>query len=246
MRAVGFIILFLCSLAGVENVNSAALAALSPPNTPILFQPLFIWQAYAPSRQGTGFFARAPDGRVVAVTSAHLVDPQGPALLEARWLDLRTGNPVAVLTRSWGPPGKGGTDTPTSDLRSDYLLLPVQVPIPPDQVLELDPRPTPEIQERVWFPNKDQSAPLGYRLVAGAVAAAAVKCLTVILDQPIALTSQSGSPIISQTTGRVIGTLSRGGRERGRTVLLLTPAAALLKALTGHQAIPLLRQVIGR
>jgi hypothetical protein len=203
---------------------------------------MFIWRTGPPSRQGTGFLAKAPDGRIAAVTSAHLIDPQGPALLEARWLDIRTRTPVAVFTRSWGAIGRGGTDAPAYDLRSDYLLLPVQVPVPADQVLELDPRSLPEVRERVWFPNKDQAAPLGYRVIPGTVTAAESKYLTVVLDQPLALTSQSGSPVISQTSGQVIGTLSRGGREGRRTVLLLTPAAALLAALTNSLDFRPLRQ----
>jgi hypothetical protein len=203
-----------------------------PPDKPILFQPLFIWRTGRPTPQGTGFFAKAPDERVAAVTSSHFLDLHGPALLEARWLDIRTQAPVATFKLSWGPPGTGGTATPTLDLRQDYLLLPVQDRVPGDQVLELDPRAQPEVGERIWFPNKDKTAPLGYQMVTGTVVAARVQYVSVILDQPIALVSQSGSPIISQATGRVIGTLSRGGRERGQTLLILAPAPALLEALT--------------
>ncbi len=239
-----------CTIFGILLLISLQIhisgAAFSPPEQPILFQPLFMWRTGSPTHQGTGFFAKAPDGRVAAVTSAHFLDRTGPALLEVRWLDLSTQAPVAAFKLSWGPPGNGGTDNPTYDLRSDFLLLPVQDRVPADQVLELDPRPQPEVPERVWFPNKDKTAPLGYQVVAGTVVAANIKYTTVILDQPIALVSQSGSPIISQVTGRVIGTLSRGGRERGRTVLLLAPASALLEALARYQDFTPLRHVIGK
>jgi hypothetical protein len=220
-------------------------AAFNPPDKPILFQPMFIWRTGAPTHQGTGFFAKAPDGRVAAITSSHFLDMHGPALLEARWLDIRTQAPVATFKLSWGPPGAGSTDTPTLDLRRDYLLLPVQDRVPGDQVLELDPRAQPEVRERIWFPNKDKTAPLGYRVVTGTVVAADLKSISVMLDQPITLASQSGSPIISQATGRVIGTLSRGGRERDRTLLILAPASALLEALTKND-FPPLHHVIGR
>ena len=153
---------------------------------------------------------------------------------------------MATFKLSWGPPGNGGTDTPTLDLRRDYLLMPVQDRLPDEQVLELDPRAKPEVQERIWFPNKDKAAPSGYRVVTGTVVEADVKYITVILDQPITLVSQSGSPIISQATGRVIGTLSRGGRERGKTELFLTPATALLEALAKYRDFPKLRDVVGR
>jgi hypothetical protein len=105
-------------------------AAFNPPDKPILFQPMFIWRTGAPTHQGTGFFAKAPDGRVAAITSSHFLNMHGPALLEARWLDIRTQAPVATFKLSWGPPGTGCTDTPTLDLRRDYLLLPVQSRVP--------------------------------------------------------------------------------------------------------------------
>ena len=221
-------------------------AAFNTPDKVILFQPVFIWRSGAPTHQGTGFFTKAPDGRVAAVTSAHFLDRHGSALLEARWLDIRTQTPVATCKLSWGPPGNDGTDTPTLDLRRDYLLMPVQDRVPDEQVLELDPRAKPEVKERIWFPDKDKAVPSGYRVVTGTVVAADVKYISVILDQPITLVSQSGSPIISQATGRVIGTLSRGGRERGKTLLILTPASALLEALARYRNFPRLRDVIGR
>jgi hypothetical protein len=239
-----------CGIIGVLLFSilqiHAPAAAFNTPDKVILFQPMFIWRTGGPTHQGTGFFTKAPDGRVAAVTSAHFLDMHGPALLEARWLDIRTKTPVATFELSWGQPGNGGTDTSTLDLRRDYLLMPVQEQLPDEQILELDPRTKPEGKERIWFPNKDKAAPLGYRVVIGTVVVADMKYITVILDQQITLVSQSGSPIISQATGRVIGTLSRGGRERGKTVLLLTPASALLEALCRDQNFPRLRGVIGR
>ena len=127
----------LCGSALVHPPPFAA--AFPPPDQPILFQPLFIWRSGPPThrhrflRPGAGW----ESGRG---HQCPLLDLHGPALLEARWLDLRTQTPVATFKLSWGPPGHGGTDTPASDLRSDYLLLPVQDRVPANQVLDLDPQ----------------------------------------------------------------------------------------------------------
>src|ERR1700689_3787088 len=51
---------------------------VEPPNQPILFQPMLIWQDAQPTQQGTGFLAKAPGGKVVGVTSGHFLNRQGP------------------------------------------------------------------------------------------------------------------------------------------------------------------------
>ena len=79
------------------------------------------------------------------------------------------------------------------------------------------------------------------------VVEADVKYSIVVLDALIELVSQSGSPIISQESGRVIGTLSRGGEPvEGKTVLFLAPASGILKALIGANGFPRLQDVIGK
>ena len=236
-----------------ESTNRPASPARGPdvlavgrPERAILFQPLFKWLGAEPTYQGTGFFVKAPDGRVAAVTSAHFLDRDGPPLLEAKWLDVRTQEPVATFTQSWGPPGSQGTTQPVVDLRSDYLLLPAPEGVPADLALQWDPRLAPDRGERVWFPNKDPDAPLGYQLLPGTVVEARPKYSLVALGQVVKLQSQSGSPVVSQATGKVIGTLSRGLEQRDKTLLLLAPSHAILEALARAKEFPLLRDVIGK
>jgi hypothetical protein len=237
-----------------ERRGQQPLHKTSAPNKPILFQPLFIWDGPENTYQGTGFFAKAPNGKVVAVTSAHFLDRDGPRLLEARWIGLGTEMPIATFAKSWGLPGTEGQFTPGTrpgalpiiDLRSDYLLLPAPESIPHELVQELDIRVKPASDETVWFPNKDPSAGLGYQLVTGKVIGADGKNTGVWLDSRVELQSQSGSPIISQATGKVIGTLSRGSEYKGRTVLWLAPSHAIMAALAKDDYFPLLRDVVGK
>ena len=124
---------------------------------------------------------------------------------------------------------------PEVDLRRDYLLMPADGTISDQLVLELDTRKKPEVGERVWLPNKDSEAKLGFVLVSGKVKEATEKYSVVELDRVIKLQSQSGSPIISQSTGKVIGTLSRAPGGEGKTVLSLAPARALFDALARNR-----------
>src|SRR3990172_8408362 len=214
---------------------------------PILFQPMFIWATSETTYQGTGFFVRAPSNKIVAVTSGHFLNTDGSPLTEARWLEIRSERPMATFTSSWGPPGSEGTIQPIVDLRRDYLLMPAPGDVPADVVLELDRRETPDLGERIWFPNKTPRAELGYEAVEGMVVEADLKYSIVVLDGLIELVLQTGSPIISQKSGRVIGTLSRGGEpHEGKTVLFLAPASGILKALIEANEFPRLQDVIGK
>lgn len=213
---------------------------------PILFQPMFIWATSKTTYQGTGFFVRAPNNMIAAVTSVHFLETDGPPLTEVRWLEIPRGTPVATFTDSWGLPGNAGTMEPTIDLRPDYLLMPAPGGIPADLVLELDPRERLDVDERIWFPNKTQRSKLGYEVVEGTVIEADLKYSLIVLERAITLESQSGSPIVSQQSGKVVGILSRGGMYRGKTALLLTPAHGILKVLTEANEFPRLQDVIGK
>lgn len=220
---------------------------VAPPVGPLLYQPAFVWSTRKTSHQGTGFLAKTTRGKIVGVTSAHFIDFDGPVLLGAAWLDVTTGKPVARFRRSHGPPGRHPQANPI-DLRMDYLLLcdediPLDLPI-----LELDLRLLPDRRERIWFPDKDNAAsgPDGYKLVSGTVEAAFETHSVVRFDDPIKLQSQSGSPIISQKTGKVIGTLSQGGEDKKGVFIYLTPSHALVTAMRTASDEPLLKDVVGR
>jgi hypothetical protein len=98
----------------------------------------------------------------------------------------------------------------------------------------------------MWFPNKSPQAELGYVVVEGTAVEADPKHSVVLVDQGIQLVSQSGSPIVSQKSGQVIGTLSPGGKAPRQTVLVLAPANGILKALAEANEFRLLNDAIVR
>lgn len=228
-----------------EERTAAAQPRFPGPEKMVVYQPVFFWEDGKQSAQGTGFFAKAPNGKLVAVSSAHFLKRNGPPLLGAVWLNNATGKGIAKASTSWGSVGRAGTMQPEMDLRSDYLLLPIDDAVKPEEVLEFDLRSLPNEGERVWLPNKDESAEKGHHNVAGTVTEATENYIVVELDVPIKLQSQSGSPFISQDTGKVIGTLSTANPNVKPLKIYLTPAEAILRQLAKQDSFPKLRDEVG-
>jgi hypothetical protein len=185
---------------------------------PIVFQPQFTWADGSCTEQGTGSFVQTPDGKTIGMTSAHFLNFTGPQLLEAKWLDIRTGKCCATASKSLGKPGTAGTGM---DFSSDYILLVMEGNIPPKSLLELDPRPQAQAGERIWFPNKDRNAKEGYKRIEGTLIAVHDTYIEAKLDKPINLNTRSGTPVISQTTNKVIGLLTGGGMKDNYTLIYL-------------------------
>ncbi|NQT17707.1 MAG: hypothetical protein HQ582_33435 [Planctomycetes bacterium] len=233
--------------AGCTDSQKAATVGpvATPPDGPLLFQPAISFAGGETTYQGTGFFVATSTGRILGVTSAHFIDFEGSPMLSARWLSIPDEDVAAEFQYSFGPPGNEGTTEPV-DLRPDYLILAGDEVAPPHKPLVLDGRPQPKTGERVWLPDKDYDSEKGHTLVAGSVAEAAPEYVLVVLDERIELQSQSGSPVISQQTGKVIGTLSRGGDSEGESFLILCPSRSILSAIERDApAIPL-REAVGR
>lgn len=209
------------------------------PQGRVVFQPVFRWEDGAITAQGTGFVIQTPAGIHAGVTSAHFINFEGPPLLAASWNDVVTDEVVAQFRKSWGKPGNAGSD---SDLRADYLILPAEGLIEKVAALELDERPLIPLGERVYFPNK-AGQKNGYVWLEGSVVQASSKKIAVKLDHEIRLQSQSGSPVISQTTGKVIGTLARAV-NKPQQLIFLCPSKGIAEALNTVEH-PLLKNAIG-
>ena len=83
-----------------------------------------------------------------------------------------------------------------------------------------------------WLPVHDIFEPKnGQRLVGGTVDEVSIKMSSIVLDENIELRGRSGSPLISQSTGKVIGTLSRGGTIDGKAYILIAPSAGILRGM---------------
>jgi Zn-dependent protease len=215
----------------------------------LLAQPQLDFADGSVTHQGSAFFVHAPHGETAAVTASHYLDQTGPALLHVWLLSVTAAEPtpLADSTVGWGSPGIGGLRgaNEVTDLRDDRILLPVTVDERLVHVLDLDDRPGPTVDERVWFPDKQQSEPGGFRLIEGTVLQIEKRFILVRLDTALQMQSQSGSPVISQVNGKVLGLLGGATDEPGSTLLFLNPATELRKALDDTWR-PILSTVVGK
>ena len=89
----------------------------------------------------------------------------------------------------------------------------------------MDDRPFPERGERVWMPDAIDAMiqPPG-RLLTATIEEVDDGYVMIKFDrgQGVELGGTSGTPVISQRTGNVIGMISREGEVRGDTHALLT------------------------
>lgn len=231
---------------GGGNAAAAKVEIVPQPPGKFLFQPYLYYEFKEPRADGTGFFVRLGDGRTFAIMSSNVLRLHDTKLTGIRALSIGDWAPIAALGRSWGKPGNGGLDgdDPDKDLRTDRLIMPVDERISDDRWLTLDGRKGPSVGEPVYFPDKMESEPRGYNWINGTVSDVGIGYIRVNLDSSKTLYTPEGSPVISAVTGRVIGSVSRFGKVRQKTVLWLCPAASLQEAIDSADSQPALCDVV--
>ncbi|MGE0321544.1 MAG: hypothetical protein AB7K71_05340 [Polyangiaceae bacterium] len=223
MRARHFACLLPAALAALACHKKPALDASNVPQAPqaagprsneILVQPQPIWRREAPSFNGTGFFLKA-GLHIVLVSSAHYLtneinavnfwSMQGEPLLQSRY-------------SLWGYQDHG-VDGAIQDFSQDLVVMGVPR-LPRGYVaLEADSNTYLPPGERVWFPNKREGSP-GHERVEGRITEWDPGYIDVELDRPVDFHSQSGSPVLSVNSNKVVGVISRVG---GNSRIRLTP-----------------------
>lgn len=172
---------------------------------------------------GSGFFLLLDGGDVVGVTAAHSVtvdDPERP--LERIALGAAGRNTFAgEFDTLWGAPGRPFT---ASDLSIDYLLLAVEIPIAQELLLQPDARGGPQPGERVWL-----FGGCGDGRLAGTVQSAGETAVWVLMDEAFDPGQMSGSPLVSQHTGRAVGMAVAASPRRGRLLIGAHPIGSLVR-----------------
>ena len=192
-------------------------------------------EEYAPV--GSGFFLLLDGGDVVAVTAAHSVtldDPERP--LERIALGA-AGNPTFVgeYDTLRGPPGRPFS---ASDLSVDYLLLAVDGAVEPELLLRPDARGGPQPGERVWLcSGLGNDHPL-----AGTVQSASETAVWALMDETFDPSQMSGSPLVSQHTGQVVGMAVAASPRRGRLLIGAHPIGSLVRLAEAAAEYPRLGQ----
>ena len=223
-----------CLLAACFAVHAAPAADIVlKPEGKILFQPQLLWANSMTTFQGTGYLIEH-GGKLFGVTSIHYLDFDAGGLGSATWLDVYSERPLATFRASLGRPART-TITRPRDVADDFLLLPCTKPPEEGTPLHLENVEHYASGTRLWFPNKTRDIDLGHQWIDATVVEDLGYLIKVQLRDPIAIESQSGSPVLSADTGKVIGMVQAGAEENGKVTLTLCPARSVLKFLGRRQ-----------
>jgi hypothetical protein len=189
---------------------------------------------------GCGFLLEAESEQAVGVTTAHSVgafdDPGRP--IERIKLQMGDGIGLSLeFDTLHGPPGRPRTG---ANMTADYVLLHPDRPIDAAYVLRPDPRGAAQPGERVSLYKCTGGDASGQRIIQGTVQSVDDVSAWVLMDEPftLAIWSGSGSPFISQHTGRVVGMLI-AGTLRSRWVLLgMHPVGSLVQRIEAATEYP--------
>ncbi len=168
---------------------------------------------------GSGFLLQVAPGRVFLVTTAHSVDgaPLAGARLALRAADGRTLAEATLTNARIGQPRT------TDDLTVDYLLAPLDAPPDPAWVLYPDPRPLPQVGERVTLYTSTHPP------IQATVQQIEPHAVWLRMDTWFLPGLSSGAPALSQHTGGVVG-MAIAARFVGTHLLIgLHPIQFLMK-----------------
>ena len=167
---------------------------------------------------GSGFLLKLDDGTVVGVTTSHSVGDLGDPGNSLRRIALGIAGHegfVVEFDTLYGSPGVPRTG---DDMSVDFVLLKTDGNIDSNLVLTPDPRGAPQPGERVSLYSGLGDGTGGLRILEGTVQSVEPTAVWVLMDPSEYPGGMSGSPLLSQHTGQVIGmaiaTAPRGGRHR--------------------------------
>lgn len=192
-------------------------------------------QPYQPV--GSGFLLLLDDGDLVGVTTAHstaIGNPDHP--LEWIALGLPSSSQfVGEFDTLRGPPGRGFT---VDDLSLDYLLLQPGEFMAKDLALAADRRGGSQPGERVTLLSGVDGSTR-----QGTVQSASDHAVWVLMDEWFNPSQLSGSPLVSQHTGRVVGMVVAGSPRRLRLLIGAHPIGSLVRRAEAATEFPRLTEL---
>jgi len=154
---------------------------------------------------GSGFLLGLGDEQAIGVTTAHSVSigDIGHPLERIALRLVGQEQFVVECDTLYGRPGRPFTDE--NELWVDYVLLNIATPVDPKLVLEADPRGLPQPGERVALFSGLGDRKGGLQVMEGTVQSADEAAIWVLMDRMFDPGMMSGSPLLSQHTGKVAG-----------------------------------------
>jgi len=170
----------------------------NPPSGIVAFEERV--QASGNHLTGSGFLLELPHGDVIGVTTAHSLGEGNfsPIVFTAAGHAV----PVATFAELYVPLGRPRAG---ADMTIDYVVMRPDVPPDPAIVLQPDPRGVPQPGERVSLYSGLGDGRGGQRILHGTVESVDDNGAWIRMDEVFDPGLMSGSPVISQHTGRVVG-----------------------------------------
>ena len=179
---------------------------------------------------GSGFCLELPNGQVIGVTTAHSMG--GRDFAPMAFTIAGRGERAATFSRlrvSRGQPRTG------ADMTIDHVLLRPDSPPAPAYVLRPDPRGAPQPGERVLLYSGLGDGRGGQRILPGVVESVDGNGVWVRMDSVFDPGLMSGSPVLSQHTGCVVGMTIAMRWKPGALMIGLNPVGAILsRAMADH------------
>ena len=172
---------------------------------------------------GNGFLLQLPNHNVIGVTTAHSLGEGNFAPIVFALAGYT--EPVATFADLYAPLGHPRTG---DDLTIDYILLKPDAPPDPAIVLQPDPRGAPQPGERVALYTGLSNGRGGQDIRLGTVESVDRNGVWVRLDDFVNVSGMSGSPVISQHTGKVVGMIIAMWLRPGAVSIGANPIGAIL------------------
>jgi hypothetical protein len=177
------------------------------------------------NRVGCGFIIKLETGKLIGVTTAHSLSFDVTQSLTHIALGIAGQSGfVAEFDRFYGTPGVARSG---EDMSVDYALLQMSAanPIDPALILKPDPRGLPQPGERVSLYDGLNAA----LTLSGTVQSVSPQAVWVVMDEVFDPSGMSGSPFVSQYTGKVVGMVIAATQRGGRVLLGAHPIGSLVR-----------------
>ena len=218
---------------------------LAPPGTmPTGSVGLEEWAQYQDQpfrRVGSGFFFSLSNGEIVGATTSHSVSI-GNASRPLEKIALGIAGHAEFVAEFDTMRGQPGHRLTPENLTIDYLLLYVDLPIEPSLVLRPDSRGAPQPGERVSLYSGLGDGQGNRRVLEGTVQSADERAVWVLMDKWFNPSSMSGSPLVSQHTGQVVGMAVASSPRLGRLLIGAHPIGSLVNLAESASEFPKLRE----
>jgi hypothetical protein len=185
----------------------------------------------------SGFLLKLPGGEVIGVTTAHSLFQEDPhRQLAGVALGVNgQGAPLAEADTYYGPPGEPFAG---NDFAMDYVFLKVGA-VDPAQALEPDARDLPQPGERVTLFSGLGDGRGGVYPLGGTVLSTDASGVFIYMDQAdFSPAGMSGSPVVSQYTGRVVGMAIGAALRHTRWLIGLHPIGHLVQTAQAAREFP--------